>query len=612
MSRGNAQKLQVGYTFIEILSVAAVIAVLVLIAVPVYRGYITNTRTVDAVNALEALRLEIRAPAETRVGLQQCNDALVLAENLTSDYLSFHIGRAPNDLSDPGGAAGYGATMEVMATIDKQGGDGVAVAKRFYEELQTKAPEDLIPGIVTDSAVAFGVRLSEPGQPFCDPAGAMTASSGRQTGSSGSVNRPPVVGNTVDFGRTQEDTPIAISSGAILSASWDPDGDALTIVRVGASAGSITGDATKGYEYTPTADFFGDDVKIDFEVSDGSSTVKGAGFIDVISVLDPPNVSLTLSAAQQILDTGTDGRAVVDRLNTGGDMDEMTLEFSVVGRQGGSATASTGPVIFNYGTNSNNNVISAWRPSNFTVAIHGKDYATGINIADGNNHRVTVSWDSTTGTLQVFDNGKPVKSFSDVGKGQMVPGDGHLVIGQKMNNPGSRGGWNAGEHYSGQVFGSTFSNHRYTEQEIAGAPIYAQGQGIIADLRSQGGSMQDLTGNHSVDMQGNYRTSTVDVDTALALIPPGSEVKITVNATPHLSDGQITSLALTGLGSLSLTDGTNSGRGSVNITNWDTSQLRINLPAGFSGNQDLTLIAVAGDGSDTAMSSITRTLRMTR
>ena len=614
MSRRSWRKEQGGYTVIEILTVAAVIAVLLLIAVPVYRDYLTNTRTVDAVNALEALRLEIRAPAKTRLGLQQCNDTLVLAENLNSDYLALHIGSAPNDLSNPGGSQGYGVTMEVLATIDNQGVDGIAVAKAFYKELQAKMPDDLVAGVVTDSAVAFGVRLSEAGQPFCDPAGALISSSNGALGASGVANRPPIAGDNIRLGRMNEDASLTIDPAMLLASSWDPDGDALIIdsVQPGAGGGKVTGNTASGFVYTPPKDFYGDDVRLLFLVNDGRAVSTGAAYVDVQSVLDPPNVSLTLSAAQQILDTGTDGRAIVDRLNTGGDMREMTLEFSVVGRQGGSATASTGPVIFNYGTNGNNNVISAWRPSNFTVAIHGKDYATGINIADGNNHRVTVSWESATGTLRVFDNGKSVKTFNDVGTGASVPGNGHLVIGQKMNSPGSRSGWTAGEHYNGQVFGSTFSNHHYSEQEISSAPIYAQGQGIIADLRSQGGSMRDLTGNHQVDMQGRYRTSTVDVDTALALIPPGSEVKITVSASPHQSDGKIASLTLNGLGSLTLTDGTNSGRGNVNITGWDLSQLRINLPPGFSGNQDLTLKAVAVDGSQMAESSVISALRMTR
>jgi hypothetical protein len=79
------------------------------------------------------------------------------------------------------------------------------------------------------------------------------------------------------------------------------------------------------------------------------------------AILPPPIpiVTLEVSAEQEVLNTGSDGRAVVQQLDTCGDMNAMTLEFSVVGKQGGSKTANTAPVIFNYGTNSNNNLVSA-------------------------------------------------------------------------------------------------------------------------------------------------------------------------------------------------------------------------------------------------------------
>lgn len=340
------------------------------------------------------------------------------------------------------------------------------------------------------------------------------------------------------------------------------------------------------------------------------STGSVAPAVQPVQKMAEPVARLSLSAKQQIMDTGTSGRAIARQLDTGGDMDGVTLEFSVVGRQGGDASASTGPVIFNYGSQSNNNLISAWRPSNFTIAFGGRDYATGINIADGNNHRVTMSWDSATGELKVFDNGVLAKSFSGVMQGQSLTGNGHLVVGQKMNNPGSGDGWIAAEHYSGQVFGTTLSTHVYSDQEIAGAPLYARSQDIIADLRNEGGSLQDLTGRHSVEMQGDHATSTVDVDTALALIPPGSEVRLGVTAQAGDSNSQIESIELSGLGSLTVSDGVNSGSGSVDITSWNLSGLQIQLPPGFTSNQQITLTVTATDGTDSAQASDTQVLRM--
>lgn len=600
-------KKEAGFTFIELMVAAGLVAVLLLITVPLYRGYVAETRTTDALNALKALELEVRAPARASDGLLACDDSLVSPTNLQSDYLKLRITSAPNDIANPNGPLGYAAAIDVLATIDIHGATGVEVARLFHEELKGQRPGTVIDGVMTDSAVAYAVRLSPPGEPYCDIA---TAGVARAPAVSAASNRAPVAGQQVDLGQTKEDTATTITLSRLISASWDPDGDSLSVAAMSASSGVISGDASAGFVYTPAKDFHGDDVAIQFEVSDGSESASGTAMIDVTSVVDPPIIELTLSAEQQIMNTGTDGRAVVTGLQTGGDMKGLTLEFSVVGNAGGSATATSGPVIFNYGTQSNNNAISAWRPSNFTIALGGTDYATGINIADGSNHRVTIGWDSATGVLKVFDNGKPVKQFDNVSQGSAVPGMGHLVIGQKMNNPASGDGWNAGEHYSGQVFGTTLSTHVYSDQEIAGAPLYARNQNIVADLRNQGSGMIDLTGQHRVSMQGDFSTSKVQVDTGLALIPPGSEVSISVKAQPGDNDSQLTSLTLSGLGSLTVTDGTNSGSGSVDITNWNQSQIRMTLPSGLASNTTIKLQAVASDGTDDAQAEVTKVLKM--
>ena len=597
-----------GYSLIELLTAAGILAVLLLITFALYRNYMTESRTTDALNAMKAVELEIRAPARMTGGLHHCDNSLVSAQNLKSDYLTLGISHAPNDMSNPNSALGYAAVLMVSADVATNGGDGVAVAKLFHEEMKTQRSGDVIGDVVTDSAVAFALRLSPPGEPYCDLALATTT--GSPATATSAVNRPPIAGKDIKLGSTAEDTPVAINTAQLINASFDVDLDSLTVTAISAANGTVTGDSTSGYTYTPAKDFHGDNVTLTYEISDGQDSSRGTALIDVTSVIDEPVAKLTLSAAQQIMNTGTNGRAIVNNLQTGGNMNGITLEFSVVGRQGGDAAATSGPVIFNYGTQSDNNAISAWRPSNFTIAPGGHDYATGINIADGNNHRVTTSWSSATGVLKVFDNGVLVKTFNDVHKNQEVAGNGHLVIAQKMNNPGSGGGWNANEHYSGQVFGATLSTHVYSDQEIAGAPLYARKQNIVADLRNEGGSLQDLTGQHRVEMQGDHSTSTVDVDTALALIPPGSEVRLQVSAQAGDTDSQVESIQLSGLGSLTLSDGSRSGSGTVDITNWNLGSLKIALPAGFSNNQTLTLSVSAGDGSDSAQTDVTQVLRM--
>lgn len=201
--------------------------------------------------------------------------------------------------------------------------------------------------------------------------------------------------------------------------------------------------------------------------------------------------------------------------------------------------------------------------------------------------------------MRVFDNGVFQKAFTGVSKDTAIQGNGHLVLAQKMNNPGSRSGWNAGEHYSGQIFGTTLATSTFTDQQIAGAPLYTNQEQLVADLRSQGGSMVDVTGRHSVEMQGIPSVSNIHVNTELALNPPGAIDKVSPKAEPGDARSKITNLSSQGLGGLTLTDGKgNSGTGSVNNANWALNSLSITLPPGF--NQDVSLhlisVAIADDG----------------
>lgn len=111
--------------------------------------------------------------------------------------------------------------------------------------------------------------------------------------------------------------------------------------------------------------------------------------------------------------------------------------------------------------------------------------------------------------------------------------------------------------------------------------------------------MVDVTGRHSVEMQGIPSVSNIHVNTELALNPPGAIDKVSPKAEPGDARSKITNLSSQGLGGLTLTDGKgNSGTGSVNNANWALNSLSITLPPGF--NQDVSLhlisVAIADDG----------------
>jgi prepilin-type N-terminal cleavage/methylation domain-containing protein len=202
------------------------------------------------------------------------------------------------------------------------------------------------------------------------------------------------------------------------------------------------------------------------------------------------------------------------RLDTGGPLRQFSLDMSFIGDGSiPAASGGQGPVMFNYGDASNShNAISLWNPRSLTVAIMGKDYDTGLNVVDGNTHRVTTTWDGATGTLKVYDNGKEVKSFSGVYQGGSIPGGGFMTVAHK----GEPGQYSASESFAGQVFHTSFANVAVSAQQATN-PLNQgvdRNSGMLADFRAQGGQVVDTTGRNKVET-GGVTTVQTGVDSGL-------------------------------------------------------------------------------------------------
>lgn len=203
-------------------------------------------------------------------------------------------------------------------------------------------------------------------------------------------------------------------------------------------------------------------------------------------------------------------------LNTSGrDLAAMTVEMSFIGDGSiPAASGGQGPVMFNYGTPATgHNALSLWNPKSLTVALMGRDYDTRVNVADGQTHRVTVSWDKATGSLTVYDNGRQVSQFQGVSKGADIPGGGTLVVAHKDNGGGS---YNPNEAFSGQVFHAAVAE-RAVDAEQAKRPlsqVLDRATGLLIDIRAQNGQIADTTGRHTMESSG-VSTRTTGVDSAL-------------------------------------------------------------------------------------------------
>ena len=94
-----------------------------------------------------------------------------------------------------------------------------------------------------------------------------------------------------------EDTALIATDSGVLDNDSDLDNDALNIVtpgtfNTGGIGGSITLESNGHFDYTPPADLFGV-ATFEFEISDGTHIVSSSLSIDVVSVNDAPDFSIS-------------------------------------------------------------------------------------------------------------------------------------------------------------------------------------------------------------------------------------------------------------------------------------------------------------------------------
>jgi prepilin-type N-terminal cleavage/methylation domain-containing protein len=204
-------------------------------------------------------------------------------------------------------------------------------------------------------------------------------------------------------------------------------------------------------------------------------------------------------------------------LDTKGPLNAFTLDMSFIGD--GSIPPSSGgqgPVMFNYGDGSNgHNAISLWNPHSLTVALQGRDYDTGRNVADGNTHRITTTWSSASGVLSVYDNGQLVKSWTGVSQGTTIAGGGSMVLAHKDNGGNN---YNPNEAFAGKIFHTSLANVA-VDAAAAGRPlnqVLDVSKGLLIDIRAQGASVADATGRHTLQTSGVTAVVT-GVDSSLVV-----------------------------------------------------------------------------------------------
>ena len=142
----------------------------------------------------------------------------------------------------------------------------------------------------------------------------------------------------------KEDTALNFSAADLLIGAVDREGDSLSIeaeslTLVNATQGELTGNATEGWTFTPTADFNGT-VEVSYGISDGTETVSQTASFEVVSINDAP----TLTGTPVVLADGEEDQTYsisADDLLAGyTDGDQNNLSIKSISAAGASITAS--------------------------------------------------------------------------------------------------------------------------------------------------------------------------------------------------------------------------------------------------------------------------------
>lgn len=206
---------------------------------------------------------------------------------------------------------------------------------------------------------------------------------------------------------------------------------------------------------------------------------------------------------------GANGYIVNDGdLDTGGDMRELTVEMAFMGDQQVSASGIHGATILSYATTTNSNEFIVWNPESVTVSFGGDNFDTNLDINDGQSHRLTVSWDSASGGMQVYDNGARVWSGT-AHQGDVIGGNGKLALGGDQDNYG--GGFSNEDSFRGRIVGASLATTVVPGSNIQRGPINTAvdtSSGLVTSIAANAqGGFEDTTGQYQYS-SGSAMSST--------------------------------------------------------------------------------------------------------
>jgi prepilin-type N-terminal cleavage/methylation domain-containing protein len=442
-----------------------------------------------------------------------------------------------------------------------------------------------------------------------------------------SPTAPWVPAAAVKLPAIREDSPRTFTQDELLKligagAPNPGDPPRVTDVTVNPRMGTMTRNPDGSWTFTPAPDFHGTDVGLTVKVANRGGENTADARLDVAPVVDSARPSLTVTGQQQVVTFGDAGTGAVmnqGNLQTGGPMGYFAAEFTVLGGPQVATSGNHGATFLSYATAGSPDEFYVWNPADLTVRVHGREYATGINTqADGDSHRYTVLWDSSTGRLDVLKDGVVAKTITGVAQGYQIPGDGKLVLAQDQDSLG--GGFDPKDAFHGQILNAALARTPPDRAQLGTAPLgtVLQGQaGLIIDIGAQGGAFVDHTGRHQLQQQGAITATTQQVDTAVGAVRPGATLAMSLGTgAPRDRSDTVTGMVMSGLpAGTVLSDGhghsqtISSPAVKVDVTSWTTGSISAQLSPTASGSHTVA-IAVTTTGPNGDATTATRATQL--
>lgn len=252
-----------------------------------------------------------------------------------------------------------------------------------------------------------------------------------------------------------------------------------------------------------------------------ASTPTAAAVQPVKPACTPTTTAQQAKVPRQVMTFDATGSGFIMNegdLDTGGDMRSFTIEVAVLGSQQAAAQGQHAGTMLSYATRSDTNAFQIWNPRSVGLWFGGRNYDTGLDTTDGRDHRITVTWESATGSLTLFDNGRQV--WTGVARrGESLGGNGKLVLGQDQDSYG--GGFDVADAYQGKIVAASVASRAVSATQVASGPVQAylpSNQGLVTSVTAPsapGQAPTDSTGRHRFTQGGSVRSTTELVDRTL-------------------------------------------------------------------------------------------------